>query len=270
MDNYALMCLLIWPGVIVGCGLLNMLVGWTFSWSELIFDYLIGIVLGMVFMEGTKPNPTDVSKFFMVFSHGLPGLLHVLKVDHFVTRTDLFTSAAGVLAGAVLLAGLLDRATVAIDRSMNVGGGILSILIFALKAPWSLFTSSVGLLIWIAGLVWAIARNAQSVRDARIGFLGGLLYTEFSTGTGDPYATTLGCTTHAWKNNLSKALAHEMYHSRQYMYMRDWLIPFWLLGGLWGLISSKIAGDFSTHYFLAASGKGEYGNPIERAAYVIE
>lgn len=275
MDNFALMCFLVWPGVVVGCALINMLLGWTFSWSELVLDYFIGVILGVVFMKGTEAHPGAAVKFFMVFSHGLPGLLHVWDVDHFHTREDLFKWAAGALAGGVVLAGALDRATVAIGRGMNLGGGLLSIVIFVLKAPWALFTSSVGLCIWVVGLVWTIIQKARKEKKedpdkAAVGFLGGLLYAEWSKGTGDPYATTLGFVANSWDQDLAKALAHEMYHSRQYMYMRDWFIPFWLVGGVWGLVSSKIAGKFDMSYFYRADKNKEFGNPLERAAYVIE
>ena len=51
-DNVWLLAFLIWPAVIIGAALLNMLISWTFSWSELVMDYLIGAVIGVCFYFG--------------------------------------------------------------------------------------------------------------------------------------------------------------------------------------------------------------------------
>jgi hypothetical protein len=69
---------------------------------------------------------------------------------------------------------------------------------------------------------------------------------------------------------LDSIIDHELYHSRQYIYLHDWLTPTWLLGGIWGLFSARAAGKSVTfEFFSAASNSRELGNPLERAAYRI-
>lgn len=60
---------------------------------------------------------------------------------------------------------------------------------------------------------------------------------------------------------------HELYHTRQYIYMSDWLIPFWLVGAIWGAISGASAGEDAGR--MATAAKGHVGNPIEIAAYKL-
>jgi hypothetical protein len=262
MDNAFLMILLAWPGVIVACGLLNMLVSWTFSWSELIFDYLVGLAIGGFFMWGTADGAGGFAKFMLVFSHGLFGLLNVADVSLFASRGALFAWSAGGLGGALIVAGLLDRVALAIGGSMSVGAAFVSVPSWLLKVPFSLVTSGVGLLFFLVGIVRALAG-----RNGSVGIHGGVLYVEWSNASGSAFATTVGSTVQVWKGRLSRLVAHELYHSRQYQYLRDWLIPAWLLGGLWGLISGAVAGRPSIRYFSTADALHEVGNPLERAAY---
>jgi hypothetical protein len=60
------------------------------------------------------------------------------------------------------------------------------------------------------------------------------------------------------------------------MYFHDWMIPCWLLGGLWGMISAAIANatknptedDIPVWFsFYTAQPDKEVGNPMEQAAY---
>jgi hypothetical protein len=51
--------------------------------------------------------------------------------------------------------------------------------------------------------------------------------------------------------------------------LRDWMIPTWIAGGIWGLISSAINGTFSMAAFISAKHDKEVGNPMERVGYQI-
>lgn len=286
LDNPFFVAFAAWPGVLLGCALLNMLFQWSFSWSELILDYLAGALIGLLFFLGTAKDAGGAEQFFLVFSQGLWGLLHVLDVQAFQERDVLFAISAGTLGGGVLLAGALDRASLAIGSEMGVGNGLLSILIAFLKLPFSLFTTAVGTLLFLAGLVWYLICKAKedardpSTRDkAGIGHLGGVPYVEWSPKSSNGRATTLGATVMVWSGKAKDVVKHELYHTRQYMYLHDWLIPFWLLGGLWGMISAAVAnatkapGDPAVDVFCAftaARHDKEVGNPLERAAYMSD
>jgi hypothetical protein len=148
---------------------------------------------------------------------------------------------------------------------MNVGGGLVSSLIFLIKAPFALFTTTVSLIIFflLSGIWVAFART-----KTRIGFLGGALYIEWNSGGASSFATTLGTTINCWVGDLSILIRHELYHTRHYMVLRDWFIPFWILGGVWGWLSAPVSKTpFDIRYFQAAHHSKEVGNPLERAAY---
>lgn len=145
---------------------------------------------------------------------------------------------------------------------MSVGGGFLSFLIFLFKAPFAMVTSAVGLLIGIIGIIiGAIAGNPG------FGFLGGILYFEW--GFSGHYGTTFGFVVNVFKGNMAKMIDHELYHSRQYIYMHDWLGVFYFtVAGLWGIISSAISSDpFDITFYFRAHTSKEVGNPIEAAPY---
>jgi hypothetical protein len=280
LDNVFFLTFLAWPGVVVGCALLNMLLQWSFSWSELCIDYLAGMTIGLCFYFGTEKKAHEVAQFFLVFSNGLLGLLHVCGVKALAHRDVLFGVSAGAMGGSVLIAGLLDMASNSISKSMNVWGGLLSILIAPMKLPFSFCTSGVGLLLWLAGLFTFIVRsiilavkkaNHTATADdeyiTRVGILCGVPYVEWSPRSG-MYATTIGSFVMVWAGPVDKVIRHESYHTRQYIYLHDWLMPFWVIGGLWGLVSAQIVKhSVSFDDFAAASSSQEVGNPIERAAY---
>jgi hypothetical protein len=128
------------------------------------------------------------------------------------------------------------------------------------KLPFAVVTGSVGLLIWLGGLFWTILGKGKA------GFAGGVFFTEFDPSNSTYYATTVGFTVNTWQG--ATPFRHELYHTRQYIYMCDWMIPFWLLGTLWGLISTAIAGlTVTPSSAFAARSKPEVGNPLEVAAY---
>jgi hypothetical protein len=287
LNNAFFLAFAAWPGVILGCALINMLCQWSFSWSELILDYLAGVVIGVLFYAGTDPKAEFAAHFFLVFSQGLFGLLHAMDVEALKERDVLFAVSAGALGGSVLLSGLLDRASLAIDTKPHWGNGLLSILIAVLKLPFSLFTTAVGTLIFLAGLVWYLIRKAQEDKNdpatkdrVGIGHIGGVPYIEWDPKAGNARATTLGATFMVWSGKAEDVVKHELYHTRQYCYLHDWLIPFWLLGGLWGMISAAVANatksapsvpDISVLCsFSAARHDKEVGNPLERAAYAAD
>jgi len=285
LDNVYFLSFAAWPLVLIACALFSMLCQWTFSWSDLIFDYLAGVVIGVCFYFGTEKKPHEVAEFFLIFSQGLPGVLHVAGVKALQHRDALFMTSSIWVGGSLVLASLLDLATRKISLDMNVGGGLLSILIAPLKLPFSLCTTGVGMLFLLAGLVWLIIKKAKEDKNdpstacsVAIGFLGGVPYVEWDNSVTTSYsATTIGAMFNVWKGKASSVVKHELYHTRQYMYFHDWMIPFWLLGGLWGMISAAIANATKApadpsidvlDSFRAARGAKEIGNPMERAAYV--
>ena len=197
LNNVFFLAFLAWPGVILGCALINMLCQWSFSWSELILDYLAGVVVGVLFYVGTDPQAEFAAHFFLVFSQGLFGLLHAMDVEALKERDVLFAVGAGALGGAVLLSGLLDRASLAIDTKPRWGNALLSVLIAPMKLPFSLFTTGAGTLLFLAGLVWYLIRKAQEDKNdpttkdrVGIGHIGGVPYIEWSPQSGDARATT--------------------------------------------------------------------------------
>ena len=271
--------LLFWPGVVLVAALLNMLVSWVFSWQELVIGYVIGLVIGVCFYFGTTGWSTDgsteagavqhVRDFFLVVSTGLFGLLKWAGVEALKDPSTLFWWTALSVVVGTLVSAALDRAAVAIGRTMSVGGGVLSGLIFFIKAPFALFTTGLGIVIGLLGL----AVGAISSKKVGFGFLGGSLY--FECGFSGTYATTFSSVINVWRGKMSDPvgsqylLDHELYHTRQYIYMQDWLGVFYFtIAPIWGLISSAASSrSFSSSYAFRAS--GEVGSPIEVAPYKI-
>ncbi len=276
MDNVLIVSLLFWPNVVVLCAALNMLISWTFSWAELIFDILIGVIAGYFLFAGTQPDPHPAVSFFFVFSHGVPALLWWIT-DRFadlgqaMDPRDFIAWMALLRVGAVVWTAALDRVSTLLGSKLGWGAFFFSFLVAPAKLMFAMVTSAVGVLIWLGGLVWAIAS------DGKASFAGGVLVDEFKPGSTSGYhATTLGWTVHTWYGKCP--YKHELYHTRQYIYMGDWLIPFWLLGCLWGLISMAIAmalADEAKRKKMSISSQhafgadGEIGNPIEIAAYKL-
>ena len=265
-DNVWLLAFLIWPAVIIGAALLNMLVSWTFSWSELVMDYLIGVVIGMCFYFGMNGEVIWLEHLLLMVSLGLFGLLKWVGVSYFTDPQTLFLWSVVSIGIAVPLTGGLDRATVAIGDSTvgkKVGRGILSFFIWILKAPFTLITPGVGLLVGLIGLIVGAINN-----NLGFGFLGGIFY--FKWGLSGGHATTFGWIVNAFRGSMSgNIIPHELYHTRQYIYLHDWLGVFYFtIAGLWGLISSAVSSDpFDVTYFWKAHENKEVGNPLERAAY---
>jgi hypothetical protein len=257
VDNMLFIALVFWPVVVLLCAGINMLISQTFSWAELIFDLLIGFVAGYFLYAGTQPNPDAVVSFFFVFSHGLLALVWTLTGGFLDKPEDFFWAIAGLRLGATLWAAAWDYVSVALGAQLGWGAFFFSLVVAPVKMMFSLVTSAVGLLIWLAGLAWAIFGKGKA------GFAGGVLFTEFAPGAGGYYATTVGWTVHTWNGNTP--FKHELYHTRQYIYMGDWMIPFWCLGTIWGVISAAISSSHSVSSDLAFGASGNVGNPIEIA-----
>ena len=264
MDNLWFVTLVFWPLAVLLSAGANMAISGAFSWSELIFDFVAGVLAGYFLFEGTRPDPDGVFSFFLVFSHGLPGLLWATSSgfrDAFGEPATFFWALAGFRLGATIWAAAWDYASAAIGAKLDWGPAFFSVVVLPAKLPCSLITTGVGLLIWIAGVIWAIAGTGKA------GFAGGVLFTEFSPGGSDYYATTVGATVQTWLGDCP--FAHELYHTRQYIYLADWMIPLWCLGVIWGLISAAISSSHSVSSDLAfgADQTDEVGNPLEVAAY---
>jgi hypothetical protein len=262
MDNFFVLAFIFWPLVVLLCAGINMLVTWTFSWSELIFDYVIGVLLGAFFFAGTQPNASDLERFFLVFSHGLYGLLWVASDGFRESLKDPATfcwTLAGVRVAATLWTAAWDHLTVKLGAKLGPAQFFFSLLLAPAKMPFALLTSAVGFLIWLVGLATAIFGGGKA------GFAGGVLFAEYRPGPGGYYAT-LGCVVNTWLGNTP--FKHELYHSRQYIYMSDWLTPLWVLGMVWGVLSALVQkAEVTTRVAFAAQKTGELGNPIEVAAY---
>ena len=286
MNNVWVITLLFWPGVVVLCAGINMLISWTFSWQEIILDLIIAVLAGYFLYAGAHhagghPGLHGVEAFFLVFSHGVFGWIWASSAAFRKAVGDPTTfiwMMAGIRVGATLWTAALDRASVEIGAKLDAGPFFFSLLVAPAKLLFSLVTSAVGMVIWVAGVFWAIIAaiirktkegkpGATPGPEAHAGFAGGIFFTEFKPGPEDPYATTLGFTVHTWYGNTP--LRHELYHTRQYIYLSDWLIPMWCVGLLWSLIAQAIdvaKKRISSVSFYQATGPG---NPIEIPAYKL-
>ncbi len=262
IDNYFLCAFVFFPLVTIIAALLNMAIAAAFSWSELIIDFIGGVIIGSCFYVGTAKNAGAAAHFFLVFSQGVPGILYCAKVQALGTREALFLTGSMWMIAATFLSSVLDRGAVGIGKEMSVGGGFFSILPWACKVPFSLVTTAVGMLLFVVGIFRSFGKNG------RIGFLAGVPYVEWST-PGTASATTIGTTVQIWTGEFKELIKHELFHSRQCIYLHDWMIPLWVVGGIWGLVGSAIDGNTSFGCFKAAKHDRDLGNPLECAPYRI-
>jgi hypothetical protein len=274
-DSLTMSALLVWPGVVLGCALLNMLISWTFSWSELVLDYFIGVLIGMFFFFGTHGDVSAAEHLFLTVSHGVFGLLAWMGVDALADPKTFFLVSASAMAGATVLSAALDHGAVAAGAS--AGGVVLSIIMLPLKLSFALFTTLVGLVIMLVGVIYRAATSSGSAPSGAGGawfaLIGGTLF--FAWGMSSEHATTFGWVVNVFRGKIANVMKHELYHTRQYIYMHDWLGVFYFtFAALWGLVSAKIHADakgsaFDSQYAFRGSADGgvEVGNPIEIAAY---
>jgi hypothetical protein len=264
MNSTVLHVLVLWPVAIVAAALLSMAIWKTFSWSELIFDYLAGMVIGGITAAALATGAGDEVRWLLIPSHGLIGLLQFTGAIKLDLVTFFLASSIAALAATAISAGL-DHLAVKLGPDPSGGSIALAICMFPLKLTFSPFTTGVGIVFFIVGAI------RSAFPGGRVGIAGGELYVEWSRGGAYSSATTLGGTVQIWKGDFSALIDHELYHTRQYIYLRDFMIPFWLLGGIWGVISAAIADKgFKPSCFQAArAGQQGIGNPIEAAAYNI-
>jgi hypothetical protein len=250
LTNYFWVALVCWPAVVMVSALLNMAIWLSFSGWEFLFCWLVGVGLGTCFWCFTNVERSERGwwrTLLMLAGHGIFGLLG--KTSLFASARSLFWWCAGCTVGATALAALLDHAAVAIGGEVTAGGVVLSVVVFLLKAPFCLFETAVGVVFFIVGAI-----HAAGDADAKVGFNGGVLYSEWDRSpadTGGTQATTLGATVFCWKLRFCQNMRHELYHSRQNIYMRDLMIPTWCIG------------------FLVTGAKAGQENPVEHAAYRV-
>ena len=178
--------------------------------------------------------------------------------------------ALGGLAGAFIVGAamlLKPAVTGALDQAAmgdDFGSRFLGFLSFAIKFASSPVTSTIGLLIGGFGTGFGLWGDVEW-------FKGGVIAFEHNPGGGGFSAVTLGASVNIWQGDTDHDLfAHELYHSRQYTYFGDAFIPFWLLGGVYGLISSAAAGNFQWDCFSSGNPNAGYGNPLEDGAHAAE
>jgi RHS repeat-associated protein len=175
-----------------------------------------------------------------------------------------FGAGVAIIAGAAMLAkpaicGALDKAAM----GDGFGSRLLGFFSFAIKFASAPYTSSAGLLIGAFGTGFGLWGKVDW-------FKGGVLAFEYSPGSSTFSALTTGATVNIWQgNSTAPSFLHELYHSRQYTYFGDAFIPAWILGGVWGLVTSAIAGKPQWGCFPAANPSGTYGNPLESTAETI-
>ncbi|MGE3164737.1 MAG: hypothetical protein AB7O52_07520 [Planctomycetota bacterium] len=276
LGNFWLLTLLIWPSVLIVSALLNMLVSWAFSWQELVTCHIMGFLSGVCFYYGTvdpnavpAPEVGHLAHFFLMAATGLFGLLKWIGVDALQDRATFFWFCAYSTAIATTLSAALDRvAAQVIGYDEKVGRTLWSVLVFGLKAPFGLITTVVGFLIGMIGL-------GASVKNSKGGFsfIGGVFVSEWGAGSSTDYhATTFSSYVNIFRGGIKDVMTHELYHTRQYIYMQDWLGLFYFtFAALWGVISSAIhaAGSGTFDAGMAFDGDGEVGNPIEIAAHKL-
>jgi len=248
------------------CAVINMLVSVTFSWTELVFDYLAGCVMGYFLWLIVANQAGHVDNLFFVLSHGLFALFYLLSdaLQHELSNPlRMILVFAGLRIGATLWSAALDHGAVALGAERAWAPVLFSFLVAPAKLMFSTATTAVGILIWLTALLMS------PFTSARAGFAGGVLYTEFKPERAGYSAVTVGATVHTWHGKLP--FKHELYHTRQYIYLSDWLIPFWLLGTVWGVLSKLLTTDRDEEYLTvtqyAYAADGEKGNPLEVAAY---
>jgi len=178
VDNVLVITLVFWPVVVLLCAGINMLVSRTFSWAELIFDLLIGVVAGYFLYAGAQSDAQGVVSFFFVFSHGMLALIWTLTNGFMDKPADFFWAMAGLRIGATLWAAAWDNVSVALGAKLHWAPFLFSLVVAPVKMMFALATSAIGLLIWLSGLAWAIFGKGKA------GFAGGVLFTEFGPGGG--------------------------------------------------------------------------------------
>jgi RHS repeat-associated protein len=218
----------------------------------------VGFVVGVgAYLINMAVSGGDFSFSEMLFS-GLIGAATVWL------SYATFGVAGAIVVGASMLAkpaicGALDKAAM----GTSFGERLLGFFSFAIKFASSPVTSTVGLLIGGFGTGFGLWGKVQW-------FKGGVIAFEYG-GTNGFSAMTLGATVNIWQGSTTDdSFAHELYHSRQYTYFGDAFVPMWVVGGIWGLLSSAIASNAQWGCFPAANPSRGYGNPLEATASTVD
>ena len=255
-----------------------MLISWTFSWSELIFDYFIGVVAGWFLFTGTEPNPHAATLVLLRFlarttsARTLVGTPIAFR-EWFSKPENFFWAMAWNSRRGDCLVRRVGSSFRLSGRQIFAWALLFFLCSVSCKSQLRLVHQRSGIsdLARGSGLGARYSNNEDRKKPGetmgKAGFAGGVFFDEFDPGTGDPPATTLGCTVHTW--SCDTPFKHELYHTRQYIFMGDWFIPFWCVGLLWGIISAAIAKgeDVSYLHTVGAHKTKEIGNPLEVAAY---
>src|SRR5687768_13389960 len=107
-NNIVFTILVIFPFAVVFSALVNMGLWKTFSWSELILDYAVGVLCGICLCYGTQTDAGFVSKLVLIMSTGLLGVLHLAEVGFVKEPTQLLMVSVGATVIATLLTAALD------------------------------------------------------------------------------------------------------------------------------------------------------------------
>jgi RHS repeat-associated protein len=189
---------------------------------------------------------------------GLMGALTFGLVGGLLGIGAVLIVGAAMLIGPALT-GVLDQASM----GNSFGERFLGFLSFMIKFAASPVTTTIGFLIGAFGTGLGLWGNVEW-------FKGGVIAFEYNSGSTGFSAVTLGGTVNIWEGNTNNPLfLHELYHSRQYTHFGDTFIPFWLLGGVYGLISSAAAGNFQWSCFSSGNPNSAYGNPLEDGAHDV-
>jgi hypothetical protein len=248
VSDYLMLALVLWPAVTLVAAGVNMLVSWTFAWGELVMCYVVGVAIGSVAWASLQPDPHWIVDVLLVMGLGPTGILRATgALDD---PAVFFWTGAGITVGSTLAAAVLDRVAVAAGATMTaktVGLSFATIPFKLLAAP---FTSAVGFLIMLVGGI-----RAPIAGSSGIGFLGGIVYFEWNTDVaGGEYTTTVGCTVHSWIRTFANVMEHELYHTRQCIYLHDFMTPAWAVG----------------EGIRVAVGAATEQNPLEQGAYGVE
>lgn len=239
---------------------LNNPVNMTDPYGLFIFALVALVVVGFAVGVAAHAINAAVSGASFQWSEALmAGLMGALT---FGLVGGLLGVGAALIVGAAMLIG--PALTGALDKASmgnSFGERFLGFLSFMIKFAASPVTTTIGFLIGAFGTGLGLWGNVEW-------FKGGVIAFEYNSGAAGFSAVTLGGTVNIWQGNTNNPLfAHELYHSRQYTYFGDAFIPFWLLGGVYGLISSAAAGNFQWSCFSSGNPGSGYGNPLEDGAH---
>lgn len=214
--------------------------------------YLVGLT-SYLFNAAVSEKSVNFGEMFLA---GLAGAATGLIVyNTFGLKASITVGAARLIAP--MMTGGLDKASM--DKSF--GNRLLGFLSFSTKFASSPITSSIGLLIGGFGTGFGLWGDVEW-------FKGGVIAFEYNKSGFS--AVTLGATINIWQGSTNHPLfKHELYHSRQYTYFGDMFVPAWVLGGVYGLISSAIADKYQKSCFYSTKPNKLYGNPTEDSAHEI-